>query len=575
MLKLIKLYSDDRCFRDIKFHDGVNLICGEKSIDKQGNVASNKQNGVGKSLLIELINFCFLKSNVQSKIPLINDEYLPGSSYANLHFKYNDNDYIISRNKEDRVKIKEGNNDFVELNYDDAKSYLSNILDFNKKPISLREYFNFTVKEEDYSYKEFGVFYRSNYVDLLKIHFYFFNLPVDYLKAVGQLFEKRKMAQKQLRAIKRSLKNRDLDITKLRAIKNDLESQIQLAEDSLEYKDVIKNIDRAYIQINKTEKEINKLLLRKKRFEMELMEITDFHQFFSEDFYIDDKDIQIVFNKFNQGLGDYIKKDIKSLRLFRDQIMSFKGELLKEKRDVLLKAIKDLSDIIDEKQEEMTKHDGDVLKTKSNNLIKNLRIYKKKYSELEDFSIEISIYEKQEKILDQVKSMFDDYYKKINQAVFDRQKEIASVKQTFLEIHKFIMGSSECDFDISVTNSFAPTSFFQIRVYVEGQGSKGVNQMQSVMYDFALLSNEFTSRRHLKILIHDNLIFGSVDKDSSIKALNYINKIDASSFQYIATVNKDDFDYKELQDSFKFDREKAVVIELTKENPLFPKWKKT
>ena len=52
-----KLYCEDEYFFDsITFHDGFNIILGEKS------ESSEKRNGVGKSIAIEFINFVLLLS---------------------------------------------------------------------------------------------------------------------------------------------------------------------------------------------------------------------------------------------------------------------------------------------------------------------------------------------------------------------------------------------------------------------------------------------------------------------------------------------------------------------------------
>ena len=66
MLRINKLYSIPESFEPVSFDSGINIILGEK------DVSSNKTNGVGKTLLIEFINFCLLKefkSSRVSKIP--------------------------------------------------------------------------------------------------------------------------------------------------------------------------------------------------------------------------------------------------------------------------------------------------------------------------------------------------------------------------------------------------------------------------------------------------------------------------------------------------------------------------
>lgn len=57
-IRINRLYSENHIFEDIVFHDGVNIILGEKYDDSL--VRGRKTNGVGKSMSIEFLDFCFL-----------------------------------------------------------------------------------------------------------------------------------------------------------------------------------------------------------------------------------------------------------------------------------------------------------------------------------------------------------------------------------------------------------------------------------------------------------------------------------------------------------------------------------
>ncbi|MFA6944273.1 MAG: DUF2326 domain-containing protein [Pedobacter sp.] len=573
MLKLIKLYSDDGAFKEVSFNAGINLICGEKSINPDGTISSRKQNGVGKSLVIELINFCLLKGSYYSRVPSVNDEYLHKDSYVNLHFRFNDKDFIFSRNKRGKIRIKEDGEDFIEYSFDDAKEILNKILGFTNTPISARDYISFMIKEEDYSYKKFAEFYKANYSDLLKIHFYFFDLPVEVLGGIKKAFEEYSVAQGAIRKLNQELSAKDLDIKKLRAIQNQFETEVKSIEGELSYSEAVENLQSSNSDINKEEQELNKLIMQKKQQELQLLEVSDLTSFFGEDFYVDDEDLKLVYNKYKQGLGDFIKKDLEELKQFRNQVVEFKNELLKEKKSALEIELVALQKQIDEKQDRISKNYKIMLDTTSNNMVKNFQLFKDKFSQLEDHTSNIKMFDRQEKIKEESKTVFTELVAKISKRKAEIQKIEESFKKTFTGIHQAIMGSSECDFSFNAKNIFKAKSYFQFNIYIQGQGSKGVNQMQSVIYDLSILENEYTTKNNLGCIIHDNLIFGSVDKDSSIKTLNYLNGLNPATFQYIATVNKDDFNYEELKEEFSFDPSKNVVIELTRQDPLFPNWK--
>lgn len=54
-LYINKLYSENNIFHEIKFHDGLNIILGEKY--DNSTIRGRKTNSVGKSMSIEFRNW--------------------------------------------------------------------------------------------------------------------------------------------------------------------------------------------------------------------------------------------------------------------------------------------------------------------------------------------------------------------------------------------------------------------------------------------------------------------------------------------------------------------------------------
>ena len=71
-IRLNRLYSESNIFEEISFHDGVNIILGEKYDDS--SVKGRKTNGVGKSMSIEFLDFGFLNDYEKSRIAKIPKE---------------------------------------------------------------------------------------------------------------------------------------------------------------------------------------------------------------------------------------------------------------------------------------------------------------------------------------------------------------------------------------------------------------------------------------------------------------------------------------------------------------------
>src|SRR6476469_8550639 len=82
-IKRIYLEPDDvsgYAFPPIEFDKGINFILGERAGagSKDDSPEHNKMNGVGKSVLVEVIDYCFLKDLSKSRLsyipsPLIDD----------------------------------------------------------------------------------------------------------------------------------------------------------------------------------------------------------------------------------------------------------------------------------------------------------------------------------------------------------------------------------------------------------------------------------------------------------------------------------------------------------------------
>jgi hypothetical protein len=134
-------------------------------------------------------------------------------------------------------------------------------------------------------------------------------------------------------------------------------------------------------------------------------------------------------------------------------------------------------------------------------------------------------------------------------------------------MHNYIAGNKRCQFDINISESLANFVEFSYRVRLDG--SSGVNRIKTLIYDVLLMTNGYTAQRHPGFLIHDN-VFASSGLDDRVKTLNYLHKLSKTKkFQYILTINQDEF-YSAV-DEFDFDYTKAKKVELTRDKLLLGK----
>ena len=108
-IRLNRLYSENNVIEEIIFHDGVNIILGEKY--DNSSVKGRKTNGVGKSMSIEFLDFCFLNDYDKSRIVKIPKEVFPLEENVILEFDIGLEAVTIKRNRKQADKpiiIREG-----------------------------------------------------------------------------------------------------------------------------------------------------------------------------------------------------------------------------------------------------------------------------------------------------------------------------------------------------------------------------------------------------------------------------------------------------------------------------------
>ena len=81
-VRLNRLYSEGDYFDEIIFHDGINLILGEKY--DETTTRGRKTNGVGKSMSIEFLDFGLLSDYEKSRVERITEDIFPVEDYVIL-----------------------------------------------------------------------------------------------------------------------------------------------------------------------------------------------------------------------------------------------------------------------------------------------------------------------------------------------------------------------------------------------------------------------------------------------------------------------------------------------------------
>ena len=115
MFKLVSLSSPSGLFKDIVFKDGLNIILGKYS--KSGKDI----NGIGKTTIINLIDYCLLSNGVKSEFFSEKYSFLK-SEKVKLDFKIGTNNYSIERGFEDKKQV------YFRVNNESPKEYVDSDL---------------------------------------------------------------------------------------------------------------------------------------------------------------------------------------------------------------------------------------------------------------------------------------------------------------------------------------------------------------------------------------------------------------------------------------------------------------
>lgn len=558
--------------KPIRFKKGLNFIIGEKS-ENLTDIEGRKMNGVGKSILIEAINFCLLKDIKDSrinKIPIID---LNDSVYICLslevEFENSIKEIKIKRSRDGKIPIliiEDGHeNSFEKI--DDAEKYLENLFfldEIETKP-SMRSMLSILLREEKTSYADIlrpygksGVF---GFAQLVKPHLFLFRFDLLLIDNIKKVFAKHGRTEKMISSINADFKSEGVNPSEVKAYLNDLEdkvSKLDIAVDSLKPSE----------GANQIHEELNSLILELEN----LTEIRSAKDYAiekikrlpkTEKFPIDE--IRIVYNKYKEGLGDIVQKSFEQVLSFQNQIERFQTQLMTEKLKTLNADVLDLSQKIQVIDTKISKIYGKTnIKSKINDLRETVKLHREKGEKLERLQGRFSMLEENKEEEKSLNIEISELLTKIDNEVFEHSKVIQDFENDLKEIHDFIQGNKTCQFDITV--DYKKKDFIKFDYRINLDGSSGINRIKVFMYDVLLMLNNFTSKKHFGFVIHDN-IFASTGRDDMVRSLNFLadQESKGKKFQYIVTINKDEFDSKVKE--FTFDYEENTSVELTREHP--------
>ena len=567
-IRLNRLYSESNIFEEISFHDGVNIILGEKYDDS--SVKGRKTNGVGKSMSIEFLDFGFLNDYEKSRIAKIPKEVFPLEENVILDLDIGDEAITIKRNRKQAdqpVIIREGRTvSFDKLQ--DAREYLTGLIfpKLNGKKVpSFRNLFSILMRDE-----------RSEFTDIIKCHDLTKKIPDDlsaHLFLLGFSLEAYKNTLetiKEIEAVNTVIAKDKKELTQegkkkisdVKAELNALEDELQKLEDAIESFKTNETFDSMEADLIELEDLLDQLRKRQKALRYDYEKIRKM----PKPEQIDDREIELVYNQFKSELGNAVVKSLNEVVGFKNKIEEFQRTLVNQKAkesESQLKSIAEQIRVLDDEYSEKLKviDKKGVLK----NLKVSLKIYEAKKDSISHTKFLFDQYEKNEKKKRMLNLQKTQQLMEIDSEIEQNKEIMDDFIDTILEIHESIMGNKECSFSLQTVDKARKKTPVELTLRIYDDGSHSVDRTKVFIYDMALLFNQYTRDRHPLFLVHDNIF--DVDQDTLVQCLNYIYKQEEQyqDFQYILTLNRDKIENEEQRKLIQMDIDEHQVAVFTKE----------
>lgn len=589
---LVRLYSETNLLvNDISFEPGINIVLGKYSGDKDAKGI----NGIGKSSLIRLINYCFFSASAEKIFATPKYDFLRKENHnIVLEFVSNNKKFFIKRYFDGNDKVHFGSEPLKLDIYEKAemKKLLTNIL----FPIENDEVFfegnrfgtllNFFIKDDLESQKRFDPlnflgYSGANIKSIAIYNFFLLNLPTKNLlqyEEVSKEYDDKSGAVKEMEKTVKATTGKSIEEFKTEKIQ--VEQKIALLEKSLGEYNFLDNYKNIEIDLVELTKKINEQL---EIYHIHNHDLKRLKELYSYDIGIDTEQIKKLLNEALQTFGDLVKKSLDEVIEFKRDILANRNKFLVKKEQNLQKnisaALKSLSELESARSVLYKRLKEKGALDSIENTYKDLINEK---TSLERTMQYIGNIEEIQNILSDLDVSISELKRDILNDLSKVELVLNSLRKLFKEILEnaiFIDESTDnAYFDVKrLTNTKRNQLPFKFEVEIPKAEALGQARLKLIAYDLMVFFNSIRSNRKLPdFLVHDG-VYHSISHKSMINTLNYISREfnQNPNFQYIVTFNEDEIEVaKENEDTygtFDFKWKENVIITLSdvKENMLF------
>lgn len=539
-MQLITLRANQPSFRPVVFKNrsGLNFIVAKQS-NATPSIKSNTFNGVGKSLLVAIINFC-LGSNKKESFK----SNLPGWEFS-LNFMVGGVEYTSSRMTDFQNKIILNGNEMKLSEFNDKFENLLFDIPNDVGDLSFRSLLPFFIRPRRGSYTSFNNpnELKQDY-QILMTNAFLLGLNVHLVKEKHNLRNEKERLKSLINDLTNDhllkeffVGNRDVTLAtqdlsdKIKRLEIDL-GKFNVAED---YYEIKKDADRIKRELENVQNAI--VLLQNQVENIEESRTT------SPD--IKKESIERIYKEASIILSDGTLKRLEELEKFYQHLTINREKRLLDQKNQITRSIDEMTIKFNSLK---TEFDSNL---KYLNTHQALDVFVKLTNKLADLKSEKDKLER-----------YDDLLKQYQQSKIkvDRDFIEATEKTTKYLVEADTIIKDLRDFFRELTKRFYPTSVAGITVRnnvgdnqirytfdakIEADASDGINSVKIFCYDLTILLRGYG--HHMKMLFHDSRLLDGIDPRQVAELFKVLRDyIEPTDKQYILTINQNHLDEMKL-----------------------------
>lgn len=580
-MKLVKIFSNKKEFKEIEFNEHFNIIVGKKTKEVNDENSKKKDShNLGKTSLVNLIDFLLLKrmegENIFKKHSDLFKEHifylellLDSGKYLLIKRSVKKNtkiSFALLESKLEKIDEEKIVWEHVDLPYEKSKKILNNIyLNFNVlKEYDYRTYLRMIfLKDKDSFSKKMKNPYKGSDFEWKNKLLYLFGFD-------NRIFEEKKKLEEKLEVLKKeSPKNIATIIDKKRSEILEFEDNISELEKNIDvYNDY--SFDKNVTE--ETVKNISNEISRynQKRYNL-FIDIKKISTALEEEINaIDLEQLENIFKEVNLYFPKQLKKNYEELIEFNKIIFVEREGALKNK---LLK-LSEESEEVNRKLEFLNKQ-----REKNINILNENEFYKKKAKEIVELEIQKEKLEKLKIELEELEKKLGNITEKTeienehNTIVGKLEIEISKdneiyndIKKIFQKITKKIFPERNGRIIINLNKEKNP----EFDLYLEDKLKKRTSEDDGGTYKGILMAcfclsiaSYYSKFNYHKFLFQDGMLEGGDNRKKKL-LIELIKKVCAEyDLQYITTAIEDEINDNEVKKLFD---EENIIAKLTDEN---------